>query len=170
MRGVPYGEFDHFVWITMKKEGPVLANVLLDGVLPENLNSPISDEQGVPTKNRKEVFAARGKVTYKGVPVPRARVTLFTIPDDPLKKALKVADAITEADGTFNLTTYQHFDGAPAGTYAVTVRRSVPPIDETTGKPGPNSLPERYGSLDSSDLRVQVKAGHPNVFDLNLNP
>jgi hypothetical protein len=32
MRGLNYGEFDHFVWVTMKPEGPVLANLLLDGV------------------------------------------------------------------------------------------------------------------------------------------
>ena len=27
MRGVPYGEFDHIVWVTMKKDGPLLANI-----------------------------------------------------------------------------------------------------------------------------------------------
>ena len=37
LRGVPHGEFDHLVWATMTKDGPVLANLLLDGILPENL-------------------------------------------------------------------------------------------------------------------------------------
>ncbi|MEX2316072.1 MAG: metallophosphoesterase [Pirellulales bacterium] len=32
LRGLDYGEFDHFVWVTMKPEGPVIANVLLDGI------------------------------------------------------------------------------------------------------------------------------------------
>ena len=36
MRGVDYGEFDHFVWMTMTENGPVMANVLLDGVLPKD--------------------------------------------------------------------------------------------------------------------------------------
>ncbi|MEO1324458.1 MAG: metallophosphoesterase, partial [Pseudomonadota bacterium] len=36
MRGVAYGEFDHFAWLTMTEEGPVMANVLLDGVLPKD--------------------------------------------------------------------------------------------------------------------------------------
>ena len=35
MRGVRYGEFDHIVWVTMKKTGPVLANMMLDGIYPE---------------------------------------------------------------------------------------------------------------------------------------
>jgi len=37
LRGVPHGEFDHLVWVTMTKNGPVLANLLLDGIVPENL-------------------------------------------------------------------------------------------------------------------------------------
>lgn len=35
LRGVPHGEFDHFAWVTMTKDGPVVANVLLDGVLSD---------------------------------------------------------------------------------------------------------------------------------------
>ena len=34
LRGVDYGEFDHFLWVTMTEDGPVIANLLLDGVLP----------------------------------------------------------------------------------------------------------------------------------------
>ena len=34
MRGVPYGEFDHVTWLTMEKDGPHVANLLLDGILP----------------------------------------------------------------------------------------------------------------------------------------
>jgi hypothetical protein len=33
LRGVPYGEFDHVVWLTMERDGPRIANLLLDGVL-----------------------------------------------------------------------------------------------------------------------------------------
>ncbi len=34
LRGLRRGEIDHFAWVTMKKDGPVVANVLLDGILP----------------------------------------------------------------------------------------------------------------------------------------
>jgi hypothetical protein len=37
LRGVQHGEFDHLVWVTMSQDGPVLANLMLDGILPENL-------------------------------------------------------------------------------------------------------------------------------------
>jgi hypothetical protein len=34
LRGQDYGEFDHVTWVTMEKDGPHIANILLDGVLP----------------------------------------------------------------------------------------------------------------------------------------
>jgi len=34
LRGIPYGEFDHVVWLTMEREGPTIVNLLLDGIVP----------------------------------------------------------------------------------------------------------------------------------------
>jgi len=34
LRGIPYGEFDHVTWLTMEPDGPRVANLLLDGILP----------------------------------------------------------------------------------------------------------------------------------------
>ncbi len=34
LRGIPYGEFDHVTWLTMEADGPHVANLLLDGILP----------------------------------------------------------------------------------------------------------------------------------------
>ncbi|MGD9720150.1 MAG: metallophosphoesterase [Pirellulales bacterium] len=34
LRGIPYGEFDHVTWLTMEPDGPHVANLLLDGILP----------------------------------------------------------------------------------------------------------------------------------------
>ena len=39
MRGVEYGEFDHVAWVTMKENAPVIANVLLDGVQPNDVRT-----------------------------------------------------------------------------------------------------------------------------------
>jgi hypothetical protein len=38
-RGVEYGEFDHVTWVTMKPDGPVVANLRLDGILPDDVVS-----------------------------------------------------------------------------------------------------------------------------------
>jgi hypothetical protein len=37
LRGVARGEFDQIAWVTMKKDGPVIANVLLDGIYAGDL-------------------------------------------------------------------------------------------------------------------------------------
>ena len=73
LRGVEYGEFDHIVWVTMKKDGPVLANILLDGILREDLAPIASDEEGVKQYYRRPTYPASGKVTLDGKPIPGAR-------------------------------------------------------------------------------------------------
>ena len=40
LRGVAHGEFDQIAWVTMKKDGPVIANVLLDGIYTSDLKKP----------------------------------------------------------------------------------------------------------------------------------
>jgi serine/threonine-protein phosphatase CPPED1 len=37
LRGTPFGEFDHIVWVTMKADGPVLANLMMEGIFPEDV-------------------------------------------------------------------------------------------------------------------------------------
>ena len=37
LRGIAYGEFDHVVWVTMTEEGPILANLFLNGIWDENV-------------------------------------------------------------------------------------------------------------------------------------
>jgi hypothetical protein len=39
LRGVDFGEFDHLTWVTMKPGGPVVANLALDGILPDDVVS-----------------------------------------------------------------------------------------------------------------------------------
>lgn len=40
LRGLSYGEFDQFLWVTMTADGPVFANLTLDGVQPKDLAMP----------------------------------------------------------------------------------------------------------------------------------
>jgi hypothetical protein len=165
LRGVRYGEFDHIVWITMKKDGPVLANLMLDGIYPEDLKNAVTAEEGVPQYGRKAVHAVRGKVYFEGSPAPDAQV-VFHYVDPAKKKLIRAGDALVEADGTFTLSTYAAFDGAPAGEYVVTITWREPQYD-ALGRPGPNRLPDRYAATETSGLRVQVRSG-PNDFTFNL--
>ncbi len=170
MRGLAYGEFDHVAWVTMKPAGaPVIANLLLDGILPENLKKPITDEEGTFFLNRKPVHPVRGKVTIDGAPAVGAQV-VYWLPDakdKDGKKATRVSDAWVEADGAYAMSGYAAFDGLPEGEYKVTVELRQP-FFEPDGKLGKNLLPEKYASPQTSSLSVKVKTG-VNEFNLDLS-
>ena len=44
LRGNRFGEFDHFVWVTMTDSGPVMANLRLDGILSHD----VVNEETIP--------------------------------------------------------------------------------------------------------------------------
>src|SRR5258707_8537837 len=54
LRGVAEGEFDHVIWVTMKEDGPVLANLLLDGIYSESLSQPETSEPGQQPERKAE--------------------------------------------------------------------------------------------------------------------
>ncbi len=165
LRGTEYGEFDHLVWVTMKKDGPVMANILMDGILGEDLKTIETAEEGVIDYHRRPTQPVRGTVTFDGKPVPGAYVVLQEASKQPRPAR---ADAFTDADGSFRLSTYTANDGAPAGEYAVTVVWRKPFHDET-GKPGPNHLPAQYADAKTTPLKVTVKFG-TNELALALRP
>ncbi|MDO3384579.1 metallophosphoesterase [Gilvimarinus sp. SDUM040013] len=39
MRGARFGEFDHVVWVTMSEDGPIIANLMLDGIWDKNVRT-----------------------------------------------------------------------------------------------------------------------------------
>jgi hypothetical protein len=165
MRGVRYGEFDQIAWVTMKKDGPVIANILLDGVYGADMKKPASDEESLPIMNRRPVYPVRGTVLFEGSPAPNAVVT-FHLTNPDTKRFTRAGDAMAEADGAFALSTYVANDGGPAGEYAVTVVWWNPLVD-AEGKPGPNLLPERYAKPETTPLKAVVKPG-PNEVVLEL--
>lgn len=155
LRGASYGEFDHLTWVTMKKDGPTVANILLDGILPEDLERVSTMEKGVVRRNLKPVHPSRGRLFLDGVALPEAAVVLW-LPDKEGKKYTRTADALSEADGSFALTTYDREDGAPVGEYVVTVqsRTSWP-----SGRTAKNTLPAQYADPKTTPLRFRVESG-----------
>ncbi|MFO1023300.1 MAG: hypothetical protein U0903_21810 [Planctomycetales bacterium] len=59
MRGKAYGEFDQIAWITMKDDTPILANVLLDGIVDYDLQKDLQDDKEMVESQ--EVQAAKWK-------------------------------------------------------------------------------------------------------------
>ena len=69
--------------------------------------------------------------------------------DDP-KLAGLYPDATVELDGSFRLTTHKTHDGAPAGTYGLTVKWPLPP------RPNREECPDRFQGRHS-DPRGPVR-------------
>lgn len=44
LRGNYFGEFDHISWVTMTDNGPVMANLRLDGILPHTISNEKTEE------------------------------------------------------------------------------------------------------------------------------
>jgi hypothetical protein len=148
---------------------------MLDGIYPEDMKRILTEEPGDTEEIRRlKTHPVRGKVFFEGTPVAQAQVIFhYIVPDKivaekivPEKKVIRAGDAFVDADGSFTLSTYAPNDGAPVGTYHVTVVWRQPWVD-AQGRPGPNFLPERYSKWETSELRVTVKEGN-NDFSLDL--
>lgn len=160
LRGVEYGEFDQIAWITMKKDGPLIANVMLDGVLPENLKEPESDEQGVARAAVKPV-PVKGAITYKGQPLAGATVSFYKKPAPTAanQNMVFVSDALSDADGAFVPSTVKGFDGLPEGEYTVTVFAAESGKYHTGQVKEKSRVAEKYAGWKTSPLKVTFKAG-----------
>jgi hypothetical protein len=160
LRGQEYGEFDHVAWVTMKKDSPLIAQVMLDGILPADLTVPESEEKGFPVK-KKPTHPVAGLLTLDGKEAAGITVTLHLF-NENTEKYNAIADGVTDTKGQFQLSTYTKFDGCPAGEYMVTVMK--------TGKgyydgefPEKNLLPEKYTSPKTTPLKVTIKEGANDV-------
>lgn len=169
LRGLRYGEFDQIAWVTVKKDSdPIIANLMLDGIYPENLKKTVTEEEGVSIYNRKPVHSVRGQVTFDGSPAVNAQL-IFWRPDPTSKdgkKATRVTDVFVEPDGSYEMTTYFKNDGMEIGDYKVTATLRDP-FFEPSGKLGKNLYPEHYATPETTDLRATVKDG-PNVINFTL--
>ncbi len=163
MRGLEHGEFDHIAWVTMKKDRPVIAQVLLEGILPPDLKVPDSDEKGVPSwYKRQPTHPVQGVLTLDGKPLPNMVVTFYSLPKDK-KLPREVADGWTDANGRFQMSTYTRFDGVPEGEYIVTVRPTPKLLVDAAAEAEKPTLPAQYSSAARSPLRVKVVPGANDV-------
>jgi hypothetical protein len=76
--------------------------------------------------------------------------------------------ATVENDGTFRVTTFDTADGAPTGTYALTLTWPLPP---RPGHENANTdrLKGRYADPKQPALRVDVKAAAVDLQTIRLD-
>lgn len=163
LRGVTYGEFDHVVWVTMKTTGPTLANIMLDGIYPDDLHVPETVEP-VAVYDRKPTQPVKGFVYLDGAPAAGAAVS-FYLKTPGAKSPKFIGDARVEGDGSFTMSSAGPFDGLPAGDYVVTITSDV--RFSLDGRRPMLDVPEKYTKAATSDLTATVKSG-ANEFTFEL--
>jgi hypothetical protein len=117
---------------------------------------------GCPSSNE-QLTPVKGKVTYKGAPLPGG--TIVFIPDPSRGTHGRLAVAEIQTDGTFSLKTDGTL-GAVPGWHKVTV------ASVQAAAPGqvPLSLvPVKYRDPQQSGLSYEVQANKTNTVDLDLD-
>lgn len=109
-----------------------------------------------PPEPRVPVYPVRGKVLVGGKPVAGIMIVLHAA--DGSQPAPAKPNAKTTADGTFQLSTYDPQDGAPAGEYAVTMFwfKNTPDDDGSADR-----FKGKYGNPKHPIQKVTIAAG-PN--------
>ncbi|PQO34489.1 carboxypeptidase regulatory-like domain-containing protein [Bremerella cremea] len=111
-----------------------------------------------------------GTVALNGKPVAGATVMFNS------ESLNLTAYGKTDADGKFQLTTYEPGDGAPIGHYRVVIKKveqsvtgesdhpALPPTTQSSSK-----LPLQYANWKTSGLTAMVVEGQDNAFRFNLS-
>ena len=122
--------------------------------------------------NRPRRVPVSGTVFYKGQPVADANVLFEPVGETP------AAAGKTDAQGRYQLQTFDPNDGAVPGDYKIAVRK-VEVTRGTKGEPLPDDyvgpppeekwlLPHKYATAETSGLTATVKEGQPNEFKLEI--
>jgi hypothetical protein len=101
------------------------------------------------------VYPVSGTVFCNGKPAEGAHVTFF--PQDQSGPKMPRPGAQVRKDGSFRLSTYASYDGAPAGRYAVTIICPSPEKKENDENVGPDLLRGRYADPKTTPLAADVK-------------
>ena len=127
---------------------------------------------GCSGDGRPPALKAGGKVVYQGKPANGALVVFHPQGKDRENGPKPVAT--TADDGSFQLTTYNENDGAPAGDYLATIvwnqSGSKTPTFSISegGSGGADKLGGKYGNPKGSTLKFAVTSQGPNDFAIDL--
>lgn len=103
------------------------------------------------------VHPVKGKVVMAGQPMAGAHLVLYPGLDSKIPVGITSRGTVAN-DGTFELSTFDHKDGAPSGEFVVTVVWSKPVIVDGETQSGPSLVSAMYSKPDSSPLRIKIKA------------
>lgn len=106
---------------------------------------------GSKTNERPAVYPVSGKVVSKGKSLGGAMLLFH-----PLRHDLKEirSYATTEIDGSFEVSTFEAYDGAPEGDYAVTI--TWPTVSVEDGGYGEDRLRGQFNNPQTTPFRATI--------------
>lgn len=114
-------------------------------------------------KRGPQLAPVKGKVTYKGKPLPFGSVILQPAAGQPAIGAI-------QSDGTFQVQTPGHGDGAPVGVNRIQIICYEKIEPKTPGGEigmGKSLIPQKYTSYTTSGLTIDVQpGGNDLILDL----
>jgi hypothetical protein len=126
---------------------------------------------GCGGEDRVDVYPVQGKVLYRGEPAAGAEVVFHAAANAPLSPSIPIPRAVVQSDGTFELASFEPGDGAPAGTYDVTVvwpSAAAADADPESGGGQPDRLGGRYANPDTSGLAATVREEETSLEPFEL--
>ena len=167
MRGVEYGEFDQVAWVTVKKDGPVISHINLDGIYKEDLSPFESTETGREEAVPKELTRVYGTATLQGKPAEGLLAVFTEIPADAKTRPYS-GNARTTKKGTFEVYANRGAPGLKPGKYKVHFVPAPSLVVDPNKKAVENPIPERFRSGATTPLVIDVPKGDGSSFTFNL--
>jgi hypothetical protein len=117
---------------------------------------------GCGKAGRVPVYPTEGRLLIDGQPA--ANVFVLFYPQNG-KEGDPRPSATTDMDGKFRLTTYEAYDGGPAGDYTVTLMYAPvnSPLSRPKGKPP--QVPAQFNRAETSPLRAKIEAKSSNTLE-----
>ena len=127
---------------------------------------------GCEPSNEKAVYPVKGQLFVRSQPAEGALIILSPADGaDPSGWTAGYPRAVASADGSFQISTYEDNDGAPAGEYIVLVQWRKPVSGSMPSDPEtevPDRLGGRYMDPQASKLRATVSESPTELPRIDL--
>ena len=134
LRGDLFGEFDHVAWITLTDEGPIVANLMLDGIRDENIRDATTAQTVAQILSSDVLTSASLLLNRREFERETTKLRLFNTSDFPMKlratihtvEPLSVKPASFEMEVAPNATQFVDVELGVPETVAV---EDLPPVE-----------------------------------------
>jgi len=167
LRGPSYGEFDQVAWVSMTPDGPVLANLQLDGIHPDDLSRFESTETGRNPEKATGLARVRGTITLDGKPLSAGTLAFYPVKGRDPQRVRPTGQARIDPDGTFTVYSNRGPAGLAPGEYDVEIGPPQPIVIAEKKAAAP-AVPQKYRSYKTSSVRIEVAADKENLVNIDL--